>query len=129
MVSKFSGLLKDSEADVRVAAVNNLKNCTKIVSPDKLATILLPPLSSVALDSSALVRSGLADALGEISMSLGKEATIQKIVPIAQDLIKDENHDVKLNLINSIMKIASITGPEVLTGPILLGFYNLLKEN
>jgi len=32
-----------------------------------------------------------------------------------------------LNAVNSVMKVAIISGSEVLTGPILVGLYNLTK--
>lgn len=56
LVVKLAGLLKDVEADVRTAAVLSLKACSKNISPDKIQTHLLPPLSTLTQDASFNVK-------------------------------------------------------------------------
>ena len=128
LVSKFGNLLKDGEADVRAASIKNLKNCTKIISPDKLATFIIPILVNMTQDSSPIVRSGLSDTIGEMSMALGKELTIQKLLHVLQELLKDENHEAKLNAVNSLLKVASVAGSETINGPVLIAMNNLTKD-
>jgi serine/threonine-protein phosphatase 2A regulatory subunit A len=56
LVAKFALLLKDVEADVRTAAVINLKQSMKTISVEKINSILLPPLSTLVQDSSFNVK-------------------------------------------------------------------------
>jgi hypothetical protein len=59
---------------------------------------------------------------------IGKDYTASKIMPILMDLIKDENSEVKLNVCNGLIKVASIVGPEILTTPFLSTITNMTKE-
>jgi serine/threonine-protein phosphatase 2A regulatory subunit A len=56
LVAKFAPLLKDVEADVRTAAVINLKQSMKTISVEKIHSILIPPLSTLVQDSSYNVK-------------------------------------------------------------------------
>lgn len=47
-----------------------------------------------------------------MSRVVGKDLTIQKIQPILLELIKDDNSEVKLNVIEGYIKVASIVGKE-----------------
>ena len=46
---------------------------------------------------------------------VGKDYSTQKIIPILMDLIKDENAEVRLNVISGLIKLAPVVGPELLT--------------
>lgn len=50
-----------------------------------------------------------------MSHIVGKDYTLQKILPILMDLIKDENADVRLNVAGGLIKVAAVIGPEMLT--------------
>ena len=56
LVAKFALLLKDVEADVRTAAVLNLKQSLKSIGVEKIHSILLIPLSSLIQDSNFIVK-------------------------------------------------------------------------
>lgn len=45
---------------------------------------------------------------------VGKDYTVQKVQPILMELIKDENADVRLNVVAGMTKVAGIIGHEVL---------------
>ena len=48
-------------------------------------------------DSSPIFRAGVATVVSITSTIMGKEATVAKILPLVQELIKDDNHDVRLS--------------------------------
>jgi hypothetical protein len=50
---------------------------------------------------------------------IGKEYTMQKVVPILLELIKDDNAEVKLNVVSGMVKIANVVREELLTSPFL----------
>jgi hypothetical protein len=41
---------------------------------------------------------------------VGKEYTISKIIPILLELLKDDNSEVKLNVVGGLVKIANVIG-------------------
>ncbi|MDR3736515.1 MAG: HEAT repeat domain-containing protein [Acidobacteriaceae bacterium] len=56
LVARFAVLLKDVEADVRTAAVINLKTCVKSISAEKIQAILLPSMVALTQDTTFSVR-------------------------------------------------------------------------
>ena len=44
LIQTFTLLLSDAEVEVRNAAINSLKTCLKILSPEKISSFLLPNL-------------------------------------------------------------------------------------
>ncbi len=56
LVARFAALLKDVEADVRTAAVINLKGCIRNISADKVQAILLPAMFVLTQDTTFSVR-------------------------------------------------------------------------
>jgi serine/threonine-protein phosphatase 2A regulatory subunit A len=67
-------------------------------------------------------------ALSEMASIVGKDYTANKIMPILMDLIKDENSEVKLNVCNGLIKVASVVGPDVLSPTFLSTLTSMSKE-
>ncbi len=59
---------------------------------------------------------------------VGKDYTVQKVLPILMELIKDENADVRLNVTQGLIRVAQIVGPEVLTPQFLTTLTNMTKD-
>lgn len=59
---------------------------------------------------------------------IGKEYTVQKIMPILLELIKDENADVRLNVSSGLFKVAQIVGPDILSPQFLTTLTNMTKD-
>lgn len=57
----------------------------------------------------------MASALCEMSHIVGKEYTVSKVQTILMDLIKDDNADVKLNVVSGMKNVAKVIGAEILT--------------
>ena len=57
-------------------------------------------------DSSPIFRAGVATVVSITSTIMGKEATVAKILPLVQELIKDDNHDVRLSATEGLKLIA-----------------------
>jgi hypothetical protein len=51
---------------------------------------------------------------------LGKSGTQEKILPILMELLKDENYEVKLKVIEGMSILANVMGPELLSNTFLL---------
>mmetsp|Transcript_35912 Transcript_35912/g.55145 ORF Transcript_35912/g.55145 Transcript_35912/m.55145 type:complete len:93 (-) Transcript_35912:551-829(-) len=59
---------------------------------------------------------------------IGKEYTSQKVLPILMELLKDDNSEVKLNVVGGMVKIANVIGAEMLTQPLLAILSNMTKD-
>jgi len=46
---------------------------------------------------------------------IGKEYTVGKVLPILMELLKDDNSEVKLNVVSGLVKIAGVVGNELLS--------------
>lgn len=59
---------------------------------------------------------------------IGKETTQTKILPILLELLKDENSDVKLNVVSGLVKIANVVNLDLLTSQLLNSLSNMTKD-
>lgn len=71
---------------------------------------MLTTLTNVYPDGTPQFRAGTATALCEMAEIVGKDTTINKILPILNELIKDENSEVKQNLVSGLFKVSKVVG-------------------
>jgi hypothetical protein len=50
---------------------------------------------------------------------IGKEYTNQKVIPILMDLLKDDNSEVKNNVVSGLVKIAHVVREDLLNQNLL----------
>jgi hypothetical protein len=93
-VQTFSTLLKDFENYVKIEAVKSLSKFVKLVSPDKLS-ILMPLIMALTKDPSPIVRSSVTSVMCNIVAIVPKDLAYQKLLPSINDLMKDDNQDVR----------------------------------
>jgi hypothetical protein len=67
--------------------------------------VLLPCVKVLAADSSQYVRSALAAVVMEMAPALGREATIEHLLPVFLSLLKDDVPDVRLNIISKLDQV------------------------
>lgn len=79
--------------------------CLKNLSTEKICNLMLPALQNAYADGQTAFKAGVASALCEMAHIVGKEYTQQKIMGILMELIKDDNADVRLNVIQGIIKL------------------------
>lgn len=51
----------------------------------------------------------------EMAEIIGKDYTSQKVLPILMELLKDDNSEVKLNVVRGLVKIAKVIGVDLLS--------------
>lgn len=59
---------------------------------------------------------------------IGKEYTVGKVVPILMELLKDDNSEVKLNVVTGLIKIANVVGNDLLSSGLLTILGNMTKD-
>lgn len=106
LIQTFTQLLNDGEPEVKNAAIQSMTQCLKNLSVEKICNSLLPTLQNAYADAQTSFKAGVANALSEMAHIVGKDYTVQKVLPILMELIKDENADVRLNVTQGLMKVA-----------------------
>jgi serine/threonine-protein phosphatase 2A regulatory subunit A len=66
---------------------------------------LLPCVRELSTDTSQHVRAALATQISGLAPLLGKEATIESLLPLFLQLLKDEFPDVRLNIISKLEQV------------------------
>jgi serine/threonine-protein phosphatase 2A regulatory subunit A len=59
---------------------------------------------------------------------IGKDYTTQRVLPILMELLKDDNSEVKLNVVSGMVKIANVVGVELLNTQLLTTLSNMTKD-
>ena len=132
LVPAFTRLLRDNEAEVRVAAGSKVSAFIKALGDSdqvghqglalytrrifhraalmadacaQVMSALLPCVKELAADGSQYVRSALASVIMELAPILQKPATIEHLLPIFLSLLKDEFPEVRLNIIGKLDQV------------------------
>lgn len=127
LIQTFCLLLNDSEFEVKLAAIHSIEKCIQIISMEKITNLMLPTLQNAYPDGTAQFKAGTATAISAISECVGKDMTIQKICPILLELLKEDNSEVKLCVVEGLMKVAKIVGLDNLQNIISI-LVNMTKE-
>ena len=69
---------------------------------------ILPSIKELAADTSQYVRSVLASVAMELAPVLGKQNTIEHLLPVLLSLLKDDCPDVRLNIISKLDEVSQI---------------------
>lgn len=121
LVTAYVGLLKDQEAEVRTAAASQIpgqlhlfhackepeyradnQGFSKLIDRDVILARIVPCVQTIASDSSQHVRASLAQQISGLAPLLGKDSTIEVLVPLYLQLLKDDFSEVRLNLISKL---------------------------
>jgi serine/threonine-protein phosphatase 2A regulatory subunit A len=98
-------LLRDSEAEVRSTAAGKVAAFCKMLLPQQIITQVLPCVKELSNDGSQFVRAALAGVVLELAPQLGKQPTIEHLVPVFLSLLKDPFPDVRLNVISKLDQV------------------------
>ncbi|KAK6127711.1 hypothetical protein DH2020_038551 [Rehmannia glutinosa] len=130
IMSMFEDLTHDDQDSVRLLAVEGCASLGKLLEPQDCASQILPIIISfsqrvinflhdcrnllyssfpeLSSDSSQHVRSALASIIMGMAPILGKDATIEQLLPIFLSLLKDEFPDVRLNIISKLDQVNQV---------------------
>jgi len=97
----FAKLLKDKESEVRVFSAKALAGVCAAVKSGLLEHIA-PTLEPLAVDQVQSVRVAFSSALVELCPHFGKEMSAKLLVPLIQQMTKDEFHQVRNNIISKL---------------------------
>ncbi|KAJ3206664.1 hypothetical protein HDU82_004367 [Entophlyctis luteolus] len=134
LIHAFVQVLKDNEAEVRTAASTQspgLKIVRKarfsaIIDKETVLREIIPCIRELVSDSSQHVRAALATEISSLAPILGKEQTIEHLLPLFLLLLKDDASEVRLNIISKLDKVND--GIELLSQSLLPAIVELAED-
>merc|ERR550532_1548868 len=131
LMTPFIALMKDNEQEVRKEAVRVIESlCNSgLLSSEQLQQYVLPQFQTLGLDSAQPVRAALAQVLGPVAKSLGRDVTQRQLLSLISDLMKDEFHDVRLNILSHAGLICDVLSVDGLVHSLLHTIQNLIMDN
>ncbi|CAF4428907.1 unnamed protein product, partial [Adineta steineri] len=106
LVNAYCSLLKDPEAEVRAAAASKLKDfCNNLPTDTREQVIMaqiLPCVKDMVGDMNQHVKSALASVIMGLSPILGKDNTLEHLLPLFLNQLKDDYPEVRLNIISNL---------------------------
>jgi hypothetical protein len=76
-----------------------------LVDREVILARILPCVKDLSTDQSQHVRAALAQQISGLAPLLGKDATVEHLLPIFLALLKDEFSEVRLNLIGKLEQV------------------------
>ena len=107
-VNIFAKLLDDSEAEIRNICCLRLEEITKILKDENNFDSILQNLRKLEKDQKNFVKGALASNVLKICDIIGPKKTNEYIFPIFLTLIKDENIEIRMNLINNLSELNKV---------------------
>ncbi|PPD83076.1 hypothetical protein GOBAR_DD19991 [Gossypium barbadense] len=141
LVPAYVCLLRDNEAEVRIAAAGKVTKFCRILNPELAIQHILPCVKvkmlmehfgyfveELSTDSSQHVRSALASVIMGMAPVLGKDATIEQLLPLFLSLLKDEFPDVRLNIISKLDQVNQVIGIDLPSQSLLPAIVELAED-
>ncbi|KAH0916071.1 hypothetical protein HID58_030517, partial [Brassica napus] len=132
IMTMFDGLTKDDQDSVRLLAVEGCAALGKLLEPQDCVARILPVIvnfsQELSTDSSQHVRSALASVIMGMAPILGKDSTIEHLLPIFLSLLKDEFPDVRLNIISKLDQVNQVIGIDLLSQSLLPAIVELAED-
>jgi len=132
LLQSFIQLLRDNEQEVRKEAVRIMDDCLQLKHPfttEQLISQILPQFQQLAVDPAQPVRAALAQVIGSVAKAVGRETTQRHLLGIISDLMKDEFHDVRLNIVSHSGLICEVLGVDGLSHSLLHTMQSLIMDN
>uniref|UniRef100_A0A183IBZ9 Protein phosphatase PP2A regulatory subunit A n=1 Tax=Soboliphyme baturini TaxID=241478 RepID=A0A183IBZ9_9BILA len=132
LVTAFISLLKDMEAEVRAAAAGKVcEFCEALPQPGRdqlILTQILPCVKELASDANQHVKTALASVIMGLAPILGRDGTVEHLLPLYLLLLKDETAEVRLNIISSLDKVNEVIGVQQLSQSLLPAIVDLAED-
>ena len=104
-INIFAKLIEDTEPEIRNICCLRLEEITKILKNEKDFDKILQNLRKLEKDQKNFVRGALASNVLKLCSLVGPTKTNDYIFPIFLTLIKDENLEIRMTLINNLSEL------------------------
>lgn len=125
----YIGLLGDSEPEVRSEAAARLPQLAQNCSSNLIVSKILPSLKlQLATESSQHVKGSMAHAVCQLSGSLTAEEAAQHLIPMVSILLKNNNTEVIVSLIENMGQLVQTVGAASLEDKIIPAIATLIAD-
>ena len=121
----FIKLLEDSEAEVKNICCLRLEEMTKVLYKEDNFDRILKNIKKLEKDNTTYVRGALASNLLKICPFIGQKKTNDFIFPIFLNIIKDENHDIRMTLIKTLENLNKVLNVDSIIQGIIPSFIEI----
>lgn len=83
---------------------------SKLLDKEVILLRVIPCVRDLCQDTSQHVRAAVANQIAGLAPLLGKDATIEHLLPLFLHLLKDEFPEVRLNIISKLETVNQGTG-------------------
>ncbi|XP_010573539.1 PREDICTED: serine/threonine-protein phosphatase 2A 65 kDa regulatory subunit A alpha isoform-like, partial [Haliaeetus leucocephalus] len=142
LVGAFQSLMKDCEAEVRAAASHKVKGplvpkeglrVLRDGGPPRVSSSPHPMVSprcpqELVSDANQHVKSALASVIMGLSPILGKDNTVEHLLPLFLAQLKDECPEVRLNIISNLDCVNEVIGIRQLSQSLLPAIVELAED-
>lgn len=129
LIPPFLALCEDNESDVRKAIAKRVPGFSTLLSnPQVILKRILPVVQSLSMDETESVRASLASEITNMAPLLPKSDTVDSLIPILLDMLKNEFPDVRLNIIAKLKVINEAVGIGFLSDNLLPAITDLAKD-
>lgn len=132
LVGHYISLLKDPEAEVRAVAISKLPEYVGLLTEDEkeaaICTKVVPAIDDLAKDLNQNVRASLASVIMTLSSTLGKDKTMNILLPFFLQLLRDPCAEVRLNIISKLDCVNEVIGLEILKQSLLPAIIELAQD-
>jgi len=130
IIPLYLRLLVDAEVEVRTIAAARVAGVAAVNPSKAFLEQLMPALEKLTAprEQSQHVRASLASSVLELCSIFGQQLTVDHLIDIFLQLIRDECPEVRLQLLNNLEHLSSTVGVEVLGQSLLPSIKELGKD-
>jgi serine/threonine-protein phosphatase 2A regulatory subunit A len=128
IIDVYAKLFEDNEAEVRNICCMRLELICQKVGKDESIDKILVQLKKIEKDSVGYVRAALAGSLLKCAPLVGKQKTNDFIFSIFLNLIKDENHDIRMTLFKTIDSLNHVINVDMFIQSILVSILEIANN-
>jgi len=122
-------LLKDDEGEVRSMTCTKLEEISEYLNKEESFDNILSCLKNVKSDPLPYVRSSLAANILSVCPIIGKKKTNEYIYPIFLEIIKDDDHDIRMVVIKNLDKLNEVINIDSLVQGIIPSLIEISNNN
>mmetsp|Transcript_29538 Transcript_29538/g.75186 ORF Transcript_29538/g.75186 Transcript_29538/m.75186 type:complete len:603 (-) Transcript_29538:68-1876(-) len=131
IIPLYLTLLSDHEVEVRMIAAARIADVAAFSPTKEFLETLLPVMEKLTLpreQSHVRVRASLAGSVLGLTPIFGATLTVDYLIKVFLQLIRDESPEVRLKLIGTLGELSSVVGIDVLSQSLLPSIKELGKD-
>ena len=121
----FSKLLESQESEIKNICCQRLEDMTKILCAEENFEKILISLKKLEKETTPYVRISLASNILKLAPFIGTKKTNDYIFPIFLNIIKDENHDIRMTLIKTLDQLNELVNADYIMHGIIPSFLEI----